>query len=339
MEEKNIYEFLKEKSISSFLLAIEIFNKPTIQYRLEGCIFSLCNAWELLLKAKMLKDNKNIYYPEKMDRTLSLQDCLKEVFVNENDPIRQNLKVIISLRNTSTHFIIPEYEFSYMPFLAFCVKAFADKLYDFLGVNITDYIKTDFLTLFANNSIPNNNELLSKYGKNIIDLFEKKNLELQSYYNCEDGNAIAYKVNVNLVRISNQSHADFTYYISNKSTDPNAKYINRYTDLNETHTFTFHGITNEIDKIIKREKIPFSPIKDPIKTKKNPNPNIFTTACLDVLLKAHKLKENRKYVAKINVGKSYINKYSKDTITYIISLILDDKDIVLKCKKRLTPGA
>lgn len=33
-EEKHI-EFLKNKSIDSFLLSIEIFNKPTINYRLE----------------------------------------------------------------------------------------------------------------------------------------------------------------------------------------------------------------------------------------------------------------------------------------------------------------
>lgn len=50
MDQKH-FEFLKKKSINSFLLSIEIFNKPTIDYRLEGCIFFLCNAWELMLKS------------------------------------------------------------------------------------------------------------------------------------------------------------------------------------------------------------------------------------------------------------------------------------------------
>ena len=135
--------FLKEKSIEAFLLAIEVFNKPTIKYRLEGCVFSLCNAWELLLKAKMLQEGKDIYYPDK-NRTLSLNDCIKEVFTNENDPVRQNLKVILALRNTSTHLILPEYEFSYMPFLSFCVKKYTDKLFEFLGESITNHIKTNY---------------------------------------------------------------------------------------------------------------------------------------------------------------------------------------------------
>ena len=37
---------LVEKSIESFLMAIEVFNKPTIKYRVEGFAFFVCNAWE-----------------------------------------------------------------------------------------------------------------------------------------------------------------------------------------------------------------------------------------------------------------------------------------------------
>lgn len=339
MEENKTYEFLKDKSVSAFLLSIEIFNKPTIKYRLEGCLFFLCNAWELLLKAKLVKDGLNIYYPDKIDRTYNLQDCIKSVFKNENDPICQNLKVIITLRHTSTHFIIPEYEFSCVPFLAFCVKAYADKLYEFLGVNISDYIKTDFLTLFSNNSIPNSFDLLSKYGKDIVDVFEKKTSELQSYFNCEEGASIAYNVNVNLTRINNKSLADFTFYASKNPSDPNVKYMDRTLNPNDSHTYRHHDIVNEIDLIIKRDKVPFTPIKEPIPSKKNPNPKIFTTTCLDMIVRAYKLKDNNKYVIAIDNGKNKLYKYSKETLTFIMTLILDDKDIVVKCKKRLTPGA
>lgn len=47
-----------DKSEEAFLMAIEIYNKPTIKYRLEGFAFFICNAWELLLKAKMLNEGK-----------------------------------------------------------------------------------------------------------------------------------------------------------------------------------------------------------------------------------------------------------------------------------------
>ena len=101
MDEKH-FEFLKKKSIDSFLLSIEVFNKPTIDYRLEGCVFFLCNAWELMLKAKLLKDGKSIYIP-KSSRTLSLSDCANKLMTNKKDPIRINLEIIVALRNTATH--------------------------------------------------------------------------------------------------------------------------------------------------------------------------------------------------------------------------------------------
>lgn len=33
-----------DKSEEAFLMAIEIYNKPTIKYRLEGFAFFICNA-------------------------------------------------------------------------------------------------------------------------------------------------------------------------------------------------------------------------------------------------------------------------------------------------------
>lgn len=64
-EEQRAYERLLEKSQEAFILAIELFNRPTIRYRVEGCAFFLCNAWELMLKAYLIKRDgyKSIFYP------------------------------------------------------------------------------------------------------------------------------------------------------------------------------------------------------------------------------------------------------------------------------------
>ena len=37
------------------------------------------------------------------------------IFTNESSPLRKNLEEIISLRDTSTHFITQEYELIYVP--------------------------------------------------------------------------------------------------------------------------------------------------------------------------------------------------------------------------------
>ena len=98
---------LIEKSKEAFILGIEIYNKPTIKYRVEGFSFFICNAWELMLKACMISrfGEKSIYYSDNPNRTITLEKCLQKIITNEKAPVRRNLMKIIELRNTSTHFV------------------------------------------------------------------------------------------------------------------------------------------------------------------------------------------------------------------------------------------
>lgn len=50
---------MMEKSVEAALSAIEVYNKPTFEYRDETFAILLINAWELLLKAYLLKINDN----------------------------------------------------------------------------------------------------------------------------------------------------------------------------------------------------------------------------------------------------------------------------------------
>lgn len=334
-DKQKMIGFLKDKSIKSFLLCIEIFNKPTIEYRLEGSVFFLCNAWELMLKAKLLSDGKDIYYPEKngISRSFSLNEAASRVMTNEKDPVRINLKVIISLRNLATHSVIPEFEIIYIPFLSFCVKSFVDKMYDYFRIKISDYIKTDFLALYTNNQSTSYQEILSKYGTGISDFFDKKAQELSDLIESNQDMSIAQKIEVNLVRINSKAKADFTFYASNNSKDPNIKYVDRHVDYNTSHPYTHHQIVNEIDKIIKQNKILFTPIRSPQPSKKNIDPNIFTTRCFDLLSKRYGFKENKEFCVTLEVGNQKYYKYSQKLITQIITMVTEDKDIVIKIKK------
>ena len=53
---------LIDKSIEAFIMGVEIYNKPTIKYRVEGLSFFLVNAWELMLKAELINREESIYY-------------------------------------------------------------------------------------------------------------------------------------------------------------------------------------------------------------------------------------------------------------------------------------
>ena len=50
---ENLSQRLIDKSIEAFMMGLEIYNKPTITYRIEGFSFFIINAWELMLKAEL----------------------------------------------------------------------------------------------------------------------------------------------------------------------------------------------------------------------------------------------------------------------------------------------
>ena len=168
-----------DKSEEAFLMAIEIYNKPTIKYRLEGFAFFICNAWELLLKAKMLNEGKSIYYPDKPNRTISLSNCVSSVFTNDKDPIRKNLEILIGLRNTTTHYVIKEMDTIYLPFMQSNVLNYSQKLFDYFERDITEKINSSFMTLVVNNEEISDEKILSNYGNNIFDRYMKVKNETQ----------------------------------------------------------------------------------------------------------------------------------------------------------------
>ena len=59
---ENIAQRLVEKSIEAFIMGLEIYNKPTIKYRIEGFSFFITNAWELMLKAALINRGESIYF-------------------------------------------------------------------------------------------------------------------------------------------------------------------------------------------------------------------------------------------------------------------------------------
>lgn len=145
----NLTDSLLEKSKEAFVMAIEIYNKPTIRYRVEGFSFFICNAWELMLKAHIINKlgNDSIYYKDNPNRTITLENCIQKIFTNEKSPLRKNLMKIIELRNTSTHFITEEYEMVYIPLFQACILNFVEKMQEFHDVDMTEVIPQNFLTL------------------------------------------------------------------------------------------------------------------------------------------------------------------------------------------------
>lgn len=123
---------LLDKSIEAMLAAVEVYNKPSFAYREEAFSVFAVNAWELLLKARILQIDNNrlsaiLEYERrtradgspstmlyrKMNRagnslTLGLfkaHDRLVNEYKDALDPaIRGNLEALVEIRDNAIHF-------------------------------------------------------------------------------------------------------------------------------------------------------------------------------------------------------------------------------------------
>ena len=77
---------LLRKSVAAMIAAIEIYNKPDFKYREETFSILAANAWELLLKAFVLKHSNNKLAPlyVREHRTLKSGDKSKRTYVKKN---------------------------------------------------------------------------------------------------------------------------------------------------------------------------------------------------------------------------------------------------------------
>lgn len=311
----NIEEKLIKKSKEAFLLAIENFNKPTITYRLESFAFLICNAWELMLKAYLIKTKgyESIYYKDNKKKTLSLSNCIKLVFTNNKDPLRLNLEKIIELRNTSTHFITEEYEMIYIPLFQSCVFNYNEKLLKFHQVDISEIVPENFLTLSPSIKAFNQTEIIAKYPEEIANKLITTSNEIANLIN-DNNNNFAIKIEHYHYITKNEEKATSKIKIDNSS-ETIAKIIKHQLNPNDTHKYTAKNCIIEINKLL---------IKNNIKIFVNEEKTVFNMYHFNLFCKYYNIKSIERFCFIYNIHTSPTYSYSYSAIDFIFNEIKKD---------------
>lgn len=319
---------LLNKAKEAFTMAIEIYNKPTIQYRVEGFAMFISNAWELMLKAYMLKKfgEKSIYYKDNPERTLSIENCIKNIFTNTKDPLRLNLEKIIELRNTSTHFITEEYEMVYIPLFQACILNFNEKMMAFHEIDMTTVIPQNFLTLSVSMKSLSESEIIAKYPEEIAQkvLSLKDRVDDLSISNNEN-----FSIRIDHYHYLTKNRDEATSFVGiTKSSDVNVKIVKELKDPNNTHNYTAKSCIEKIQQKI---------VKESTSLKYNGMPAKFTSFHFNNFCKYFGLKSNEKfcYIHKQFTQPQYT--YSQQLIDFIIEEIQKDPEYILDNIKKANP--
>ena len=334
-DDKQLMELMIQKSQQSFLLALELYNKPTIKLNVEGfCIF-ICNAWELMLKAYLLSKGENIYYYKNKvntNRTFDLNKLIRTVMTNSKDPARINMEVVIGVRNKASHLVVPEYaELLHDVFLA-CIRNYTAKLESLLGININDNFNSQFFSL-AIPSSNNNINVIGKYGKTINNEFYNITKYLNETYKRnanEDGTVnehFAIGHDLRFIRVKDKEEANLK--IANFKDDEAHKVIKvvETVDASISYPLTFSKLIEAINAELARSKVTFTPYT------LNGNTN-FTSDALNLYIRVNKIKENKEYAYK-HVTSTTSYTYSNKLIEKIVIDITNDPDLFVKYKEQI----
>ena len=289
-------------------MGLELYNKPTIKYRIEGFSFFIVNSWELMLKATLLKRGDSIYFSDKPDRTLSLENVIRKIYTDKNTRIRLNLEKIIELRNISTHYITEDYEVKYVPLFQACVLNFVNEMQRFHGVDITQYIAQNFLTISARYEPLSNEELKLKYSPQVAEKLIKHSNEIDVLSAAYNSDKFAINIKQNLYVTKKKSEADFTVSIDSRS-DNKVAVIKDLKDPSDTHKYSYKNVITAVQEKLKKKNIKLG------------YKSGFTQYVLNLIIDFYNVKQEPKYAYEHVIGNQRSYTYSQQFIEFIVAEI------------------
>ena len=318
---KRISKKLLDKSTDAFVLSIEIFNKPTIKYRIEGFAFFFVNAWELLNKAKIIEDTKkdlSIYYKKrkgKPRKTLSLRDCLKTNFPNENDLVRLNIEKVTEIRDSGTHFLIDELEAVYSGLFQSGVINYLETLKTWFDYDLQDKFTPGMLSLVGDVKNIDPAHLKREYGKEIMQFVLNEVEEIDKKQKEFSDNRFMIPIDYRLVLTKSSKEGDIELTKSDtNSGEAQGVIVEVPKDPNRTHPYN----QSEIERKVKKElKI-----------------NDFNRRAIQAIIWKEKIKGNTRFHFKHD--KSPTHQYSPTILDLIKTRLKSNPKYIEETKKKYT---
>lgn len=313
---------LLENSTDAYVLALETINRLSIKYRVETFAYLICNAWELMLKAKIIQDtgDKNsIYYKKKRGeprRSLALRDCLKKVFPKENDPTRRNVELVADLRDEATHLVISQVPKDVLALFQACVLNYHKRLGEWWNVSLSDCVPVGMMTIVYDLSPdgldPNNSVLRRKWGKETAKYLAQFGDEVKrEYENLGSPAEFSIDIDYRLVLTKKPQDADIALTIGPDG-EPLGK-VEVAKDSGKTHPYRQKELIEQVKAIL--------------------GETTFNQHDIQCILKAHKIQKRPEFYYQSGV-KGSPKQYSHQLAEWIAEKYKQDNKFFEKSRQK-----
>lgn len=300
---------LLANSQAALVSAVELYNKPTLEYRTESSVILLVNAWELLFKAILSQKRISIYRPKERNKpyqSLSIWEAEERAgpFLPPWVPrtaVAKNLAVLVDIRNAAIHlYNQPGFGVLVTSLAQTCVVNYREALLHIFDIDVAWKFNLVLNPIgFGYDLDP------STYIEKVMS-DSKASRELATVVSAIDSSLAALELEgtdtscfmqwyrVRLESVKKMSQADFVVGVTGNVDDANAIVVERRMDPNDPNWIRQKDIIAEIDDL---------------------HGIRFTQHVFQALVWKLKIKEQSRFCWTATEG--VLTKYARDVITHL----------------------
>ncbi|KPV93126.1 hypothetical protein AN395_00252 [Pseudoalteromonas sp. P1-30] len=328
---------LLSKSKDNMLLALELYNRPSLENRMDAFVMCFCTAWEQFLKAVLIeKDGENSIFRKAgkkgLKETISLRDCLEKVYPLKSN-IRKNIEQIAYLRDQAVHLLMPEIQGIMSRVFQSGVLNYTSKFEEFTEISFLNNSHAGMISLVGEFKSPPVSIMKSTYGdiaNEIIELATSVQTDVEN----SDDIEFAIPLNVKLV-FATDGEDGSTIAIARADEGieglKKALVIEKPVDRSKSHPLLQKDAINEINLRLQERFDNAKLKKHLVKSCKNTGMPIINPNCFAAILSKNNWKssDNKFHYKNKNPEIHY---YSLDLVEEFIKKIMEQESYLSATK-------
>lgn len=329
---------LLSKSRDNMMLALELYNRPSIENRMDAFVMCFCTAWEQLLKAVMIeKDGEGSIFRKGSKRgfkeTLSLRECLDKLF-HENSKVKNNIEQITVFRDQAVHLLMPEIQGIASRIFQSGVLNYSSYFERFTEVPFLNSNSAGMISLVGEFRTPPISVLKSIYGDIADDILE---LATTLQHEVDEKNDIEYAIPLNVKLVFAKSDDEGNTITLAKAEDgieglKKALIIEKPVDRSKTHPYLQKDAIEEINKKL-YELYSVEVIDKHLSfTDKKTGRKVINKNCFDAVICKNSWKNSNNKYHHENSNPEY-HYYSLALVDDFIKKIMEHEDYLCNTKK------
>lgn len=337
----NLSKSLLRKSQENMLLALELYNRPSLENRLDAFVLLFCTSWEQLLKATLIeRDGEDSIFISasakgRSREVISLRKCLERVYV-EKDPVRRNLERIKSYRDKATHLLMPELQYLISRIFQSGVINYSEAFESFTDQPFIDQGPGGLMSLVGDFQEPNVVRLQNSYGRDAgVEIFElAKDLEKE----IAEIDSVNYAIPMDIKLVFAKDDGAGKYLAVSRAEDgikalKDAVIIEKPVDRSQTHPYKATDAEREVNKRLQSVLDEAALDKKLLAKDRKTGGKKFGRDCFLSAIEHHGWKRNNNKYHYKNTDPE-LHYYSELAVDEIIRNIVNNDNYVTKIKKQ-----